>query len=116
MSNTYDISTVLPAAGFVIVEPKTLPKEVSGIINPNKDKEVPQWGTIVKVGEPVPMSSVITIDASENKLSGHTMRMIEFMGKAGQTVIYKKWGGNEVTVGEKQYYFLKFEEIIGVVQ
>lgn len=100
MSNTYDISTILPSAGFVIVEPKTLPKEVSGIINPNKDKEVPQWGTVVAVGKYLVEKGIMT----------------EFNAKVGSTVIYKKWGGNEVTVGEKQYYFLKFEEIIGVVQ
>jgi co-chaperonin GroES (HSP10) len=31
-------------------------------------------------------------------------------------VIYKKWGGNDVEIGGKKYYLLRFEEIIAVVE
>ena len=33
----------------------------------------------------------------------------------GDTVIYKKWGGNEVKIDSKEYLFVKFEDILAVV-
>ena len=33
----------------------------------------------------------------------------------GDKVIYKKWGGNEVKVGTKEYLFVKFEDILAVI-
>lgn len=107
MANTYTVDSILPAPGYVIVEPKELPNEVAGIINPNKDKEVPQWGTVIKVGADVP-------DRIEGE-KGDTMLVKRSLAGVGQTVIYKKWGGNDVEIGGKKYYFLRFEEIIGVV-
>ncbi len=40
---------------------------------------------------------------------------IEFPVKKGQEVIYKKWGGNDFEVGETEYQFLKFEDLLAVV-
>ena len=97
MSNTHDIKTIQPAPGFVVVEPAQFAEKSSGIYNPSKGKEVPQWGTVVTVGPHLP---------------DHTGPDV----KKGQTVIYKKWGGNDVEIGKKKYYFLKYEEIIGVVK
>ena len=33
---------------------------------------------------------------------------------AGDTVIYKKWGGNEVKIEGKEYLFVKFEDVLAV--
>jgi chaperonin GroES len=35
--------------------------------------------------------------------------------KKGDTVIYKKWGGNDVKIGDKEYQFLKFDDVLAVV-
>ena len=34
--------------------------------------------------------------------------------KAGDIVVYKKWGGNEVKVGDKEYLFAKYEDILAI--
>jgi chaperonin GroES len=41
---------------------------------------------------------------------------IESPVKVGDTVIYKKWGGNELKVGEVEYQFLKFDDILAIVK
>ncbi len=33
----------------------------------------------------------------------------------GDSVIYKKWGGNEFKIGDTEYQFLKFEDILAVI-
>lgn len=106
MANTFKIDEILPGIGYLIVEPKEAATEVAGIINPTKDKEVPQWGTIVK----------------QSMLNEEQMKMFKWTDNDttpyhdGQTVIYKKWGGNDVHIGGKKYYFLRFEEVIGFVK
>lgn len=35
--------------------------------------------------------------------------------KVGDKVIYKKWGGNEFKIGDTEYQFLKFEDILAVI-
>jgi chaperonin GroES len=35
--------------------------------------------------------------------------------KVGDKVIYKKWGANEVMIDEIEYQFLKFDDILAVI-
>lgn len=101
--NTYTIDKIDVQVGFVVVQPEATKAEVAGIYQPNKDQEVPQWGTVVAMGD---------VKANENGEPAEPT--IKF--NVGQTVIYKRWGGNEVEIGDKKYYFLKYEEIIGAVK
>ncbi|MBI3443199.1 co-chaperone GroES, partial [Candidatus Woesebacteria bacterium] len=34
--------------------------------------------------------------------------------KTGDIVVYKKWGGNEFKVGNIEYLFVKFEDVLAV--
>ena len=36
--------------------------------------------------------------------------------KKGDKVIYKKWGGNEVKFDNKEYLFVKFEDVLACLQ
>lgn len=36
--------------------------------------------------------------------------------KVGDKVIYKKWGGNDFKIGDTEYQFLKFEDILAVIK
>ena len=36
--------------------------------------------------------------------------------KAGQKVLYKKWGGNEVKVGTEEWLLIEQKEIMAVVE
>jgi len=96
MPNTYKIEQIKVAPGFVIVKPQEIQETVAGIYQPNKEKEVPQWGEVITIGGAVKKDQL--------KL------------KSGDVVIYKKWQTNDVKVGDKKYYFLNYDEIIGVVE
>ena len=89
-----------PTAGYILIEP--LEKEVktsSGIYLPDNASEKPQKGKVLEVG-----ASEIT-----EKGIKRTSPV-----KVGDKVIYKKWGGNEVKVGGKEYLFVKFEDILAI--
>ena len=89
-----------PTAGYAIIEPlEAETKTSSGIYLPDSAGEKPQKGKVLAVG------------ADEITDSG-TKRSCP--ARAGDTVIYKKWGGNEVKLEGKEYLFAKFEDILAV--
>jgi chaperonin GroES len=100
MSKQLTIKSLNPAPGFLLIEPaKQEQKTASGIYLPDSHDEKPQYGTVLAVGGP------IFNDGKEEKSPA----------KKGATVVYKKWGGNEVQVGDTEYQFLKFEDILAIV-
>lgn len=90
-----------PAPGYVLVEPiEVKQKTKSGIYLPDTHDEKPQEGKVLAVGP-----TWVTEQGAE----------ITPPCRKGQTIIYKKWGGNEVKVDDVEYQFLKFEDILAVV-
>lgn len=86
-----------PTVGYLLIEP--LEKEVktsSGIYLPDTAGEKPQKGKVIAIGGPI-------FD------DGHE---IKSPAKLNDVVIYKKWGGNEVKIGNVEYMFVKFEDIL----
>ena len=72
----------------------------SGIILADTAKEKPQRGTVIAVGE--------------GKLDDKGAR-IPVDVKAGDTVIYSKYGGTEVKVEGEEYLILRAEDIYAIV-
>ena len=71
-------------------------KTKGGIIIPDtSSKEKPQMGKVVAVGNDEDLKKEI---------------------KAGDKVIYAKYSGTEVTLDEKKYLIVKFEDILAVVK
>ena len=58
--------------------------------------------------------------SSISKLFGTRRQQLRFANstasKVGDKVIYKKWGGNEFKIGDTEYQFLKFEDILAVIK
>lgn len=90
-----------PTAGYVMIKPEeAVEKTQSGIYLPdNAKEEKPQKGEVLAIGD-----SEYTDGGFERKSPA----------KVGQTVIYKKWGGNEVKIDGQEYLFVKFEDILAV--
>lgn len=90
-----------PTAGNIIIEP--LGKETktaSGIYLPDSASgEKPSKGKVLAVG------------ADEVTDSGKVKKSPV---KVGDVVIYKKWGGNEVKIDDKEYMFVEFKDILAV--
>lgn len=96
------VSSIQPLAGYVLVEPADPQKQTaSGIILPDNHEEKPQQGTVLAVGGSVWESGVKEVKAPV---------------KAGDSVLYKKWGGNEIKIADKEYQVLKFDDLIAVIK
>lgn len=91
-----------PMPGYVLVEPVEAPSQTdSGIYLPDSHEEKPQQGEVLAVGPTWVTESGAKIESPVSK---------------GDSVVYKKWGGNEVKIGDKEYQFLKFEDILAVIK
>ena len=85
-----------PLADRVLVEPAAAEeKTASGIIIPDTAKEKPQKGIIVAVG---------------NGTSEHTMNV-----KVGDSVLYGKYSGTELSISGTDYLIMKESDIFGIV-
>ncbi len=87
---------VKPIADRVIVEPA--PAETttaSGIIIPDTAKEKPQKGKVVAVG---------------NGKKDEPMTV-----KSGDTVLYGKYAGTEITVDGKEYLIMRESDIFAII-
>lgn len=91
-----------PMPGYIFVKPEEKETQTaSGIYLPDSHDEKPQQGTVLAVGADWVTEHGATIKSPV---------------KAGDTVIYKKWGGNDVKMGNIEYQFLKFEDILAIVK
>jgi len=88
-----------PAAGYILIEPlEAETKTASGIYLPDTASEKPQKGKVVAVGSPILQDG--------HKAFSPT--------KINEIVFYKKWGGNEVKIDNKDYLFVKFEDVLAI--
>ncbi|MCL6628571.1 MAG: co-chaperone GroES [Armatimonadota bacterium] len=89
-----------PIGDKVIVRPKAEEEKTSGgIILPDTAKEKPHEGTVIAVGPGK------VLDNGERK---------PMSVKEGDTVIYSKYGGTEVTVGGEEYVILDEDSIYAI--
>lgn len=89
-----------PTAGYVLVQQlEAQVKTDSGIYLPDSAKDKPQTGKVLAVG------------ADEITEKGATRKSPV---KKGDEIIFKKWGGNEVTFESEEFLFVKFEDILAV--
>jgi chaperonin GroES len=94
-------STITPLFDNVLVQPvKADTKSAGGIYLPENSKEKPQIGVVMAVGT----------GAQDNN-----GKLIPMIIKKGQKVMYKKWGGDEVKVGNEEWKLVKQSDILAIV-
>jgi chaperonin GroES len=76
-------------------------KTASGIILPDTAQEKPQRGKVLAVGP-------------GKRLDSGQLAPVDV--KEGDTVLYGKYSGTEVTVGGKDYIILRAEDVLAVVE
>lgn len=103
MVNTpLSVNKLKPAPGYVLVEPaKKETKTASGLYLPGSHDEKPQYGTVLAFGD---------------KLINDRGVEVSSPVKEGDTVVYKKWGGNDVQIADTEYQFLRFDDILATVK
>ena len=83
-----------PLANRVLIErEEEVTTTASGIIIPDNAKEKPLQGKVLAVGP----------DAEEEGI------------KAGDTIVFGKYAGNEIVLDDKEYLILNSDEILGIL-
>ena len=87
---------IKPLADRVVIEPQEAQtKTASGLFIPDTAKEKPQQGTVVAAGP------------------GKKDEPMEL--KVGDTVLYGKYAGTEVTVEDKKYLIVKQSDVLAII-
>ena len=91
---------IQPVAGYILVKPEKQEKTTaSGIVLPDSHEDKPQQGKVLAVG------GAIYQDGKE----------ISSPVKAGETVIYREWGGKEYKSEGEELLILKFDDIMATI-
>ena len=94
---------VKPLADRVLIEPvQAEQKTASGIIIPDTAKEKPQQGEVLAVGP--------------GRRSEQTGEVIPVDVKKGDTVVYSKYGGTEITVDGQDVLILNARDVLAVIK
>lgn len=94
-------TAIKPLFNNVLIKPlEAEEKTAGGIILPESAKEKPQIGTVMAVGP------------GDVTPKGERVKMVV---SVGQKVMYKKWGGNEVKVGNDEWTIVDQKDILAVV-
>jgi chaperonin GroES len=94
---------IQPLADYVLIEPiKEEEKTKAGILLPESaEKEKPEKGKVIAVGP------------GRRDEKGN---LIPVSVKVGQTVLFKKYGPDEIKVEGKEYLICKEEDILAIVE
>jgi len=94
-----------PTAGYILVEPVAAQKQTaSGIYLPDSHDEKPQQAKVLAIG-----GDEITDSGTKRPAPC----------QVNDTIIYKKWGGNEVKLGltdKDEVLFIEFKDVLAIVK
>jgi chaperonin GroES len=91
-----------PLDDRIVVKPNQAEERTaSGLVIPDTAKEKPQQGTVLAVGP-----------GRRAEASGD---LIPLDVKVGDTVVYSKYGGTEITVGGEDLLILSSRDVLAVV-
>ena len=94
-------NTIQPLSDRVVVQALDEAQQTrGGLYIPDTAKEKPQQGTVISVGP--------------GKLSEQGERLAPDV-KAGDTVLYGKYSGTEVTVDDEDYLILRESDILAIL-
>jgi chaperonin GroES len=92
-----------PLDDRIVVKPNEAETQTaSGLVIPDTAKEKPQQGTVLAVGP--------------GKRAESTGEVIPVGIEVGQTVLYSKYGGTEVTVAGQDVLVLNARDVLAIVE
>ncbi|HSH11836.1 MAG TPA: co-chaperone GroES [Ilumatobacter sp.] len=92
-----------PLDDRIVVKPNEAETQTaSGLVIPDTAKEKPQQGTVLAVGP--------------GKRSEQTGEIIPLGITVGQTVLYSKYGGTEITVAGDDVLVLNARDVLAIVE
>jgi chaperonin GroES len=95
-------NTIKPLFDNVLIKPLEAEiKTASGIILPETAQQKPQTGEVIAVGP-----GRVTIKGEKEPM----------VVKAGQKVVYKKWGGSDVKLNGEELVLVEQKDILAVIE
>jgi len=92
-----------PLEDRIVVRPSEAEeKTASGLVIPDTAKEKPQQGEVLAVGP--------------GRRSDHTGDLIPVDVKEGDTVVYSKYGGTEITIEGEDLLILNARDVLAIVK
>ncbi len=92
---------IQPLSDRVVVQAQDAEEQTaSGLYIPDTAKEKPQRGVVLSVGP--------------GRVENGTK--IDMTVKAGDTVLYGKYSGTEVTLDDQEYMIMRETDILGIIQ
>jgi len=108
---------IIPMAGYVLVEDIEDNKLPSGIVLAKEEDKQSQIGKVVGIGSyPFTMEQLADDYKSETTATDHMNFYYSEELNEGDTIIYKKYSGNEVELDGKKYRLVSFSDIIGIIK
>lgn len=100
--NKLDKVSIKPLMGYVLVQPSEAEsKTASGIILPESAQEKPAQGTVIACGDDLVLEGG---------------KVLKCPVKAGDQVVYKKWGGDEIKISGVEYKLVKFDDLMAILE
>lgn len=91
---------IKPLAGYALIKPEeAASKTASGIYLPDNAQERPAKGKVVAVGAPIK----------------HPEHEEKAQFSVGDSVIYKKWGGDEIKIDGNEFKIVKFDDVMAII-
>jgi len=95
-------NSIKPLLDNVLIKPlEGETRTAGGIVLPETAKEKPQMGKVMAAGP-----GGISEDGKK----------VPMYVKAGQTVMYKKWGGNEIKVNNEEWLLVEQKDILAIIE
>ena len=102
-------TNIKPLFDNVLIKPlEAEVKTRGGIILPDSAKEKPQIGVVMAIGQQHKTKDGLRHLKADGKYTPVSV-------KAGDKVIYKKWGGSEVKVGPEEWTMVSQDDILAIV-
>ena len=92
---------IKPLHDHILVERVETERKKGGIIIPDTAKEKPQQGKVIAVGDG-------RIDDKGNKTP--------LVVKKGDMILFGKYSGNEIKLGEHEYLIIREDDVLGILQ
>jgi len=109
-------SNIKPLFDYVLIKPiEGESKTPSGIILPDSVEKKSQMGEVMAVG-PGDCDCEDDCGCGKDCDCGDKKCSCGMSIKVGQKVIYKKWGGNEIKVGNEEWLLIEQKDVMAIVQ
>ncbi|MEK7495678.1 MAG: co-chaperone GroES [Patescibacteria group bacterium] len=101
---------IKPLFDYVLIRPvEGESKTASGIVLPDSVEKKSQVGEVMAIGPGSDCCGGDCCGSDEKIRRGMVV-------KVGQKVLYKKWGGNEVKVGNVEWLLLEQKDVMAIVE